>query len=143
MLAQKDKLSNQLNDHSDSTLMATKLLLEESLTIAEIAEARGLAQATIMGHVARLKRQYPELNCEHLRPDVLTLDKVSEAVEAIVAAADPNDFQEGSEDSSATADSKQGINPFSKDRIKLRPIYEYLKEQIDYNTIRLALIFID
>lgn len=143
MLAQKDKLSNQLNDHSDSTLIATKLLLEESLTIAEIAEARGLAQATIMGHVARLKRQYPELNCEHLRPDVLTLDKVSEAVEAIVAAADPNDFQEGSEDSSATADSKQGINPFSKDRIKLRPIYEYLKEQIDYNTIRLALIFID
>ena len=143
MLAQKDKLSNQLNDHSDSTLMTTKLLLEESLTIAEIAEARGLAQATIMGHVARLKRQYPELNCEHLRPDVLTLDKVSEAVEAIVAAADPNDFQEGSEDSSATADSKQGINPFSKDRIKLRPIYEYLKEQIDYNTIRLALIFID
>lgn len=143
MLAQKDKLSNQLNDHSDSTLMATKLLLEESLTIAEIAEARGLAQATIMGHVARLKRQYPELNCEHLRPDVLTLDKVSEAVEAIVAAADPNDFQEGSEDSSATADRKQDINPFSKDRIKLRPIYEYLKEQIDYNTIRLALIFID
>ena len=143
MLAQKDKLSNQLSDHSDSTLMTTKLLLEESLTIAEIAEARGLAQATIMGHVARLKRQYPELNCEHLRPDVLTLDKVSEAVEAIVAAADPNDFQEGSEDSSATADSKQGINPFSKDRIKLRPIYEYLKEQIDYNTIRLALIFID
>ncbi|WP_296202068.1 AAA family ATPase [Psychrobacter sp. UBA3962] len=143
MLTQKDKLSNQLNDHSDSTLMATKLLLEESLTIAEIAEARGLAQATIMGHVARLKRQYPELNCEHLRPDVLTLDKVSEAVEAIIAAADPNDFQEGSEDSSATADSKQGINPFSKDRIKLRPIYEYLKEQIDYNTIRLALIFID
>ena len=143
MLAQKDKLSNQLNDHSDSTLMTTKLLLEESLTIAEIAEARGLAQATIMGHVARLKRQYPELNCEHLRPDVLTLDKVSEAVEAIVAAADPNDFQEGSEDSSATANSKQGINPFSKDRIKLRPIYEYLKEQIDYNTIRLALIFID
>lgn len=143
MLAQKDKLSNQLNDHSDSTLMTTKLLLEESLTIAEIAEARGLAQATIMGHVARLKRQYPELNCEHLRPDVLTLDKVSEAVEAIIAAADPNDFQEGSEDSSATDDSKQGINPFSKDRIKLRPIYEYLKEQIDYNTIRLALIFID
>lgn len=142
MLAQKDKLSNQLSDHSDSTLMTTKLLLEESLTIAEIAEARGLAQATIMGHVARLKRQHPDLNCEHLRPDVLTLDKVSEAVEAIVAAADPNDFQEGTDTSSA-ANSEQAITQFSKDRIKLRPIYEYLKEQIDYNTIRLALIFID
>ena len=142
MLAQKDKLSNQLSDNSDSTLMTTKLLLEESLTIAEIAEARGLAQATIMGHVARLKRQHPDLNCEHLRPDVLTLDKVNEAVEAIVAAADPNDFQEGT-DTSAAANSEQAITQFSKDRIKLRPIYEYLKEQIDYNTIRLALIFID
>ena len=142
MLAQKDKLSNQLSDNSDSTLMTTKLLLEESLTIAEIAEARGLAQSTIMGHVARLKRQHPDLNCEHLRPDVLTLDKVNEAVEAIVAAADPNDFQEGT-DTSAAANSEQAITQFSKDRIKLRPIYEYLKEQIDYNTIRLALIFID
>lgn len=145
MLAQKDKLRNQLSDHSDSTLMTTKLLLEESLTIAEIAESRGLAQSTIMGHVARLKRQYPDLNCEHLRPDVLTLDKVSEAVEAIVAAADPNDFQPDSmtDNSGVAANSKQAINQFSKDRIKLRPIYEYLKEQIDYNTIRLALIFID
>ncbi len=145
MLAQKDKLRNQLSDNSDSTLMTTKLLLEESLTIAEIAESRGLAQSTIMGHVARLKRQHPDLNCEHLRPDVLTLDKVSEAVEAIVAAADPNDFQPDSitDNSGAAANSKQAINQFSKDRIKLRPIYEYLKEQIDYNTIRLALIFID
>ena len=145
MLAQKDKLSNQLNDHSDSTLMTTKLLLEESLTIAEIAESRGLAQSTIMDHIARLKRKHPDLNCEHLRPDVLTLDKVSEAVEAIVAEADPNNFQAqpNVEGSGTAASTKQAMNPFTKDSIKLRPIYEYLKEQIDYNTIRLALIFID
>ena len=145
MLAQKDKLSNQLNDHSDSTLMTTKLLLEESLTIAEIAESRGLAQSTIMGHIARLKRKHPDLNCEHLRPDVLTLDKVSEAVEAIVAEADPNNFQAqpNVESTGTAASTKQAMNPFTKDSIKLRPIYEYLKEQIDYNTIRLALIFID
>lgn len=145
MLAQKDKLSNQLNDHSDSTLMTTKLLLEESLTIAEIAESRGLAQSTIMGHIARLKRKHPDLNCEHLRPDVLTLDKVSEAVEAIVAEADPNNFQAqpNVESTGTVASTKQAMNPFTKDSIKLRPIYEYLKEQIDYNTIRLALIFID
>lgn len=145
MLAQKDKLSNQLNDHSDSTLMTTKLLLEESLTIAEIAESRGLAQSTIMGHIARLKRKHPDLNCEHLRPDVLTLDKVSEAVEAIVAEADPNNFQAqpNVEGTGTAASTKQAMNPFTKDSIKLRPIYEYLKEQIDYNTIRLALIFID
>ena len=141
MLAQKDKLGNQLNDNSDTTLMATKILLDESLTIAEIAESRGLAQSTIMGHVARLKRQDPNLNCEHLRPNVLILDKVSEAVEAIVAAADPNDFQ--AEQAPGAASSSQAGESFSKDTIKLRPIHEYLKEEVDYNTIRLALIFID
>lgn len=135
--AQKDKLSNQLNDNSDSTLMATKLLLEESLSIAEIAESRGLAQSTIMGHVARLKRQDSSLNCEHLRPDERVLDKVQEAVETLITVGDPNDFSEV--DSAA----KSSVEQFSKERIKLRPIYEYLKEQIDYNTIRLALIFID
>lgn len=141
-LAQRDKLSNQLKDQSESTFMETRRLLEESLTIAEIAQTRGLAQATIMGHVAQLKRQDPSLNCEHLRPDVLTLDKVSEAVESIVAEANPNDFQAVDE---TIKDRKAPKNTqrFSKDNIKLRPIYEFLKEQIDYNTIRLALIFID
>ena len=148
ILAQKDKLSNQLKDYSDNTLMTTRLLLEESLTIADIAQRRGLAQSTIMGHVARLKRQDPTLVCEHLRPDVLTLDKVSEAVEAIIAEADPNNFHaepltEGEAEIEYTAKKANLNSEYSKDRIKLRPIYEYLKEQIDYNTIRLALIFID
>lgn len=141
-LAVKDRLSNQLADQSESTLMTTKLLLQESLSIAEIAETRGLAQSTIMKHVARLKRQDPSLNCEHLRPSVLVLDKVSEAVEAVIAAADPNDFHAGDEAGEGVK-SKSAAQPFSKERIKLCPIFEYLKEQIDYNTIRLALIFID
>ena len=141
-LAQKDKLSNQLKDLSDSTLMETRRLLEESLTIAEIAQTRGLAQSTIMKHLAQLKRQEPSLSCEHLRPDVLTLDKVSEAVESIVAKANPNDFQ-AVDETIKTAKASKNMQLFSKDNIKLRPIYELLKEQIDYNTIRLALIFID
>ncbi|WP_296402398.1 AAA family ATPase [Psychrobacter sp.] len=143
ILAKKDKLSNQLSDQSDSTLMTTKLLLEESLTIAEIAQSRGLAQATIMGHVSLLKRQDPSLNFEHLRPDVLTLDKVSQAVESIVAESDPNNFQAESSGIKTAEDTIHADQPFTKDRIKLRPIFEYLKEEIDYNTIRLALIFID
>nr|A5WFR0.1 RecName: Full=ATP-dependent DNA helicase pif1 [Psychrobacter sp. PRwf-1] len=138
-LAQKDKLSNQLSDHSESTLMATRILLEESLSIAEIAQSRGLAQSTIMGHVARLRRQDPSLNCEHLRPDEAILNKVSKAVDAIIAAGDPNDFNAADD----STQSVKGGDDFDKQRIKLRPIYEYLKQQIDYNTIRLALVFID
>lgn len=136
--AQKDKLSNQLSDHSESTLMATRILLEESLSIAEVAQQRGLAQSTIMGHVAKLKRQDPSFNCDHLKPDDEVLHQVSDAVESIIAAGDPNDFSEI--DVGSTGNKAE---PFTKERIKLRPIYEYLKEKIDYNSIRLALIFID
>ncbi len=119
----KQKLGNQVADKSDSTLEATRLLLEESLSIAEIAQIRGLAQSTIMRHISELKRQDPSLACDHLRPDDEIMTAVGNAYVAIKVANDPNDF---SDDSS----------------IKIKPIYEYLKQKVDYNTIRLALIFI-
>lgn len=106
-----------------ATLEKTKILLEESLSIAEIAEHRGLAQATIMGHMGKLKKQYPDLACDHLRPDDAIMSAVGEAYVAIKVANDPNDFTE------------EGI-------VKLKPLFEYLDEKIDYNTIRLALIFL-
>ncbi|PNK59877.1 AAA family ATPase [Psychrobacter sp. FDAARGOS_221] len=138
--AQRDKLGNQLTDHSQSTLMETRLLLEESLSIAEVAQARGLAQSTIMKHLSQIKQQDPSFKCEHLRPDDAIVEKVSAAVDVIIAAADPNDFSGG--DDSSGVDSA-GKDLFTKDRIKLRPIYEYLNEKIDYNSIRLALIFVE
>ncbi|WP_367109874.1 AAA family ATPase [uncultured Psychrobacter sp.] len=120
----KQKLGNQVADKSESTLAATRLLLEESLSIAEIAQMRGLAQSTIMRHISELKRQDPSLACDHLRPDDEIMTAVGNAYVAIKVANDPNDF---SDDGS----------------IKIKPIYDYLKQKVDYNTIRLALIFIN
>ena len=119
----KQKLGNQIADKSASTLLATRLLLEESLSIAEIAEARGLAQSTIMRHISDLKRQDPSLACDHLRPDDAVMTSVGNAYVAIKVANNPNDFADDG-------------------NIKIKPIYEYLKQTLDYNTIRLALIFI-
>ena len=119
----REKLGNQVADQSDSTLIATKLLLEESLSIADIAQSRGLAQSTIMRHISELKKQNPSLKCDHLRPDDKIMLAVGNAYVAIKVANDPNDFNDDGS-------------------IKLKPIYEYLKEKIDYNTIRLALIFV-
>ncbi|WP_367107142.1 AAA family ATPase [uncultured Psychrobacter sp.] len=120
----KQKLGNQVADKSESTLAATRLLLEESLSIAEIAQMRGLAQSTIMRHISELKRQDASLACDHLRPDDEVMTAVGNAYVAIKVANDPNDF---SDDGS----------------IKIKPIYDYLKQKVDYNTIRLALIFIN
>ncbi len=119
----KQKLGNQVADKSDSTLVATRLLLEESLSIADIAYTRELAQSTIMRHISELKRQDPSLACDHLRPDDEVMTAVGNAYVAIKVANNPNDFSDNGS-------------------IKIKPIYEYLKQTIDYNTIRLALIFI-
>ncbi|MEN6669080.1 AAA family ATPase [Psychrobacter sp. B38] len=119
----KQKLGNQVSDKSDSTLLATRLLLEESLSIAEISQARQLSQSTIMRHIGELKSQDPSLRCDHLRPDDEVMTAVGNAYVAIKVANNPNDFNDDGS-------------------IKLRPIFDHLKQTIDYNTIRLALIFI-
>ena len=119
----REKLGNQISDQSDRTLIATKLLLEESLSIADIAQTRGLAQSTIMRHISELKKQDPSLQCEHLRPSDEIMLAVGNAYVAIKVANDPNDFNDDG-------------------TVKLKPIFEHLKERVDYNTIRLALIFI-
>nr|WP_313974360.1 AAA family ATPase [uncultured Psychrobacter sp.] len=122
-IEKKQKLGNQVSDKSDSTLLATRLLLEESLSIAEISQARQLSQSTIMRHIAELKSQDPSLACDHLRPNDEVMTAVGNAYVAIKVANNPNDFNDDGS-------------------IKLRPIFEHLKQAVDYNTIRLALIFI-
>ncbi|MGP5555757.1 AAA family ATPase [Psychrobacter celer] len=119
----KQKRRNQVADKSQSTLLATKTLLEESLSIAEISQARQLSQSTIMRHIAELKAQDPSLACDHLRPDDEVMTAVGTAYIAIKVANNPNDFNDDGS-------------------VKLRPVFEHLKQRIDYNTIRLALIFI-
>ncbi|WP_201616039.1 AAA family ATPase [Psychrobacter urativorans] len=119
----KQKLGSQIADKSESTLLATRLLLDESLSIADIAHTRGLAQSTIMRHISDLKRKDPSLACDHLRPDDAVMTAVGNAYVIIKVANNPNDFNDNG-------------------TIKIKPIYEHLKQSIDYNTIRLALIFI-
>lgn len=122
-IEKKQKLGNQVSDKSDGTLLATRVLLEESLSIAEISQARQLSQSTIMRHIAELKSQDPSLACDHLRPNDEVMTAVGNAYVAIKVANNPNDFNDDGS-------------------IKLRPIFEHLKQAVDYNTIRLALIFI-
>lgn len=123
-LATQARQQNQETKNSKPSIEITKTLLEASLSIAEISEQRELAQSTIMGHVSQLKARYPTLACEHLRPDDGVIEKVQQAYEAIHLANDPNDFDQDG-------------------KIKLRPLYEYMNEELEWNSIRLALIFIE
>ncbi len=115
---------HQLNkdDNVTLTLLETKKLLEESLTIAEISEIRQLAQATIMGHIELLLSHYPDLSIEHIRPDDDWLKPVAKAYQQVKKA-------NRDEDKTETG------------KFKIRPIYERLTGY-SYNDIRLALLFI-
>ena len=119
----KQKRGNQLSDKSAKTLTATRLLLEEGMSITEISQSRGLAESTIMGHISDIRRQDPDLNCDYLRPDDAIMTAVSKAHAAIKGANNPNDFSDSG-------------------NMKIKPIYDYLQQKTPYNVIRLALIFI-
>lgn len=117
-----------LADMSDGkltpTLLETKVLLDESLTIAEIADIRKLAQSTIMGHIDKLLDHFDDLRLDHIRPDDSFIKQVQKAYDSVKKQDRDEDKDE------------QG-------NIKIRPIFERLKGEYEYNDIRLALLFID
>lgn len=106
------------------TFLQTKELLEESLSIAEIADIRKLAQSTIVNHISRLQGHFDDLPIEHLRPDEQMIDNVQKAYRKIVARKNEDDKNESGE-------------------IKIQPIYEFLSAKYSYNDIRLALLFVE
>lgn len=105
------------------TVLETKTLLDESLTIAEIAEARNLAQSTIMGHIEKIAEHFPNAHIEHLRPDDEWLVPVEKAYRKIVKRDDKRDKD-------------------TEGNIKIRAIVDELRNTYSYSDVKLALLFI-
>ncbi|UNU72871.1 AAA family ATPase [Moraxella nasovis] len=101
------------------TLQETKKLIESGLSILDVAQKRTLAISTIIGHIKDLREQDKDFNCSHIRPSDKTLQDVQKAYDALEAAGE------------------------FADKITLKPIVDELGGDYDYNTVRLALIFID
>ncbi len=66
-------------DISGTTYEETKALVKRRLSITEMAQRRGLAPTTIIGHLERLRQADPALNLDYLRPESTRL--------AVMAAA--------------------------------------------------------
>lgn len=114
-------LNSQVGDVSE-TLMKTKKLLEESLSIAEIAEIRQFAQSTIINHIEKLLDYFDDLPLEHIRPNEAWLKPVKKAYLEVEKANLKEDKTESG-------------------KISIKSIYERL-DGYSYNDIRLALLFI-
>jgi len=62
------KRHNQRTNRAGSTYSQTKELLAQKLSIAEIAQRRGMAANTIASHLEKLAAEGEQLELEHLRP---------------------------------------------------------------------------
>lgn len=115
-----------LKEPKESTFNLTKILILESKTISEMANERGLTEATIINHLDRLiENESIEIgDIEYLKPDIDLIDTVSEVVEEIQSDKKEENFSEDG-------------------TVKLTPIFKMLDGEVSYEDIRLALVFLD
>ena len=77
MPSQAGRLQRRLG----ATYDETRQLLSRKLSIAEIAEQRGIEETTVIGHIERLAAQGETLDLAHLMPDANRLKEIENAFE--------------------------------------------------------------
>ena len=104
------------------THRATKSLIEAGKTLTEICTARGLKPETIIGHLRVLRDSHPDLDLSRLQPPPETIDQVRTAIETCRQQNADDDWT----DSGA---------------LKLSAVRRELNYALDYEDIRLAMVF--
>ena len=124
-LSQKTKAQNQAKagqiqaNGLTSTVNETYELVQQKLDLEEIAAKRSLAVSTIIGHVADIGKIMGVDAIQDYRPDDETITEIEDAIRDLDARGE---FADG---------------------IKIRPIFDELRETYTYNEIRLALAYIE
>lgn len=75
------KHKNKLKEKSEgklSTYAVTLMHLKQRVSLAEIADARGLSVGTIAGHLIKIRKDFPEENLNYYQPKNSLLKKVKE-----------------------------------------------------------------
>lgn len=106
-------------DTYDKTLEGVR----KGLTLEKIAKDRGLSPNTVAGHLLTLKKRYPDLNLDLYKPANEVIALVGKVVNKILAENNADDFSKNGE-------------------IKLGVLYGRLRGKIEYDDLRLALLFI-
>jgi ATP-dependent exoDNAse (exonuclease V) alpha subunit len=104
-----------------TTYEATHDLLEQGLSLAEIAKKRELSEQTILRHFLIIQGDIPDYNFDKIKPPKPLIIQVNEALQK-------------AKESDEELYSKNG-------HIKLGPIHTILKSKVDYKDIMLALLF--
>ena len=96
-------------------------MLEQGLSLAEIAKKRELSEQTILRHFLIIQGDIPDYNFDKIKPPKPLIIQVNEALQK-------------AKESDEELYSKNG-------HIKLGPIHTILKSKVDYKDIMLALLF--
>ena len=126
LIAQNQKREKKYykKEKKESTYQKTLKLLEAGKKLDEIAFERDLSLGTIITHLEKIKAADPDYDLEEFRPEKKFVERVEKAILALKKQGDEAFFD------------KEG-------QVRIGFIYKALNGQVDYETIRLARLYID
>lgn len=120
-----ERYNKQLKDRRQrkkATHLITKDLIDQGMSLPEIAHERGLTEGTITGHLVKLHESFPQLNLSAYSPPSDTLNAIVQATERI-----------------KNGPQAHLVRPDGS--VPSKVLYEELKQQVSYNTLKLARLF--
>lgn len=106
-----------------STIEKTKVLIEQGLSLDEISKKRKISDRTVIDHLKKIKEKDSKFKFnEKLKPKKEILDKVKKGIKKV--------------------DKNNKDNFDQKGRLKLRPVFDVLEEEVSYEDIKLSFLFI-
>lgn len=122
-LSEIEKFKKQVKEKSvakKSTHERTKELIEQGLSIQEIADTRGLTPNSIIEHILAISKKFPDVDVSRFRPEGKLIKKVEKAYNQV------KEQQDGELDISF---------------VSLKLVFELLKKQVSYDNIKLCMVF--
>lgn len=120
----KQKHKRQAKKKKLNTYQQTAALIEKKMSLEDIAKERGLALSTLQGHILRISQDYADVDIAYLKPKEELFQKVAVAYKTCLEKAGDEDF------------SKDG-------KLRSKLVFDQLKGQLDYGTIKLCYAFLD
>lgn len=115
-LAKEPKIEEKVPNH-----IKTKNLVESSSSLEILAHKAGFSVDTIMKHLCLIKEDEPRFDISKYMPSLSIVNKIKQAINEIHSANNEEDFTEDG-------------------KIKLKPIFVKLNEEVSYNDIKMVLI---
>lgn len=122
-IKKQQKKQKEKRKKKKATHLMTKDLIDQGMNLKEIAEERGLTPSTIIGHLDKLYKADPQLNIDRFRPDPALFHQIQQAHQLLQKSQD------------ASVKRPDGS-------ISSKALFEELGQQVDYATLKLALLFL-